>query len=83
MAWLVLCEKAMLSKIRKIGDSMVLHLTPEMLAVLNAQAGDTLYVTCADDGSLRVVANDASLKDILGAGDVVMDENNDLLRGLR
>jgi antitoxin component of MazEF toxin-antitoxin module len=83
MLLLVMCEKAMLSKIQKIGGSMVMPLTPEMLAVLNAQAGDTLYVTCAGDGSLRVVANDPSLEDVLGAGDVVMIENNDLLLGLR
>ncbi|MDG3041654.1 AbrB/MazE/SpoVT family DNA-binding domain-containing protein [Roseicyclus marinus] len=70
------------TKIRKVGNSAVMTLTAEMLAILDAKEGDTLHVVRGDDGSLRIMANDPALAAALAAGEVVMDENRDLLQAL-
>ena len=70
------------SKIRKVGNSAVMTLTAEMLAILDAKEGDTLYIVRGDDGSLRVMANYPALAAVLAAGETVMDENRDLLQAL-
>ncbi len=72
----------MTSKIRKVGNSAVMTLTAEMLAILDAKEGDTLHVVRGDDGSLRIMANDPALAAALEAGEAVMDENRDLLQAL-
>lgn len=70
------------TKIRKVGNSAVITLTTEMLTILDAKEGDTLFVLRGDDGSLRLVAHDPSLADALAAAEHVMDENRDLLQAL-
>jgi len=70
------------TKIRKVGNSAVMTLTAEMLAILDAKEGDTLHIMRSDDGSLRVMANDPALAAALAAGEAVMDENRDLLQAL-
>lgn len=70
------------TKIRKVGNSAVMTLTAEMLAILDAKEGDTLHVVRSDDGSLRIMANDPALAAALSAGEVVMDENRNLLQAL-
>jgi len=70
------------SKIRKVGNSAVMTLTAEMLAILDAKEGDTLHVVRGDDGSRRSMANDPALAAALEAGEAVMDENRDLLQAL-
>jgi putative addiction module antidote len=70
------------TKIRKVGNSAVMTLTAEMLAILDAKEGDTLHVVRGDDGSLRIMANDPALAAALAEGEVVMDENRDLLQAL-
>lgn len=70
------------TKIRKVGNSAVMTLTAEMLAILDAKEGDTLHVVRGDDGSLRIMANDPALAAALAAGETVMDENRDLLQAL-
>jgi hypothetical protein len=57
-------------------------LTAEMLAILDAREGDTLYVVRGDDGSLRIMANDPALAAALEAGETVMDDNRELLQAL-
>lgn len=71
------------SKIRKVGNSAVMTLTTEMLALLDAKEGDTVYVVRADDGSLKVMAHDPAVVAALEAAEVVMDENRDLLAALK
>jgi putative addiction module antidote len=44
-------------KIRKIGNSMGVVLPKEALAQLHAGEGDTLVLTEADDGTLRLKSN--------------------------
>jgi putative addiction module antidote len=70
------------SRIRKVGNSAVMTLTAEMLAILDAREGDTLYVVRGDDGSLRIMANDPALAAALEAGETVMDDNRELLQAL-
>lgn len=70
------------TKIRKVGNSAVLTLSVEMLTLLDADVGDTLYVVRTDDGGLKLMAEDPSLKAALEAADIVMNENRDLLQAL-
>lgn len=70
------------TRIRKVGNSAVMTLTAEMLAILDAKEGDTLHVVRGDDGSLRIMANEPALAAALAEGEIVMDENRDLLQAL-
>jgi antitoxin ChpS len=70
------------TKIRKVGNSAVMTLTTEMLAILDAKEGDTLFVLRGDDGSLKITPNDPTLEAALAAAEIVMDENRDLLQAL-
>lgn len=70
------------SKIRKVGNSAVMTLTTEMLAILDAKEGDTVFVVRGDDGSLKIMAHDPSVADALEEAEIVMDENRDLLQAL-
>lgn len=70
------------TKIRKVGNSAVMTLTAEMLALLDAKPGDSLFVVRADDGALKIVAHDPELQAALTAAEDVMDANRDLLQAL-
>lgn len=70
------------TRIRKVGNSAVMTLTTEMLTLLDAKEGDSLFVVRGDDGSLRIMAQDPSIADALAAAEIVMDENRDLLQAL-
>ena len=72
----------MQSKVRKVGNSAVMTLTTEMLALLDVKEGDTLFVVRSDDGSLRLMAHDPAVAAALAAAEVVMDENRELLAAL-
>ena len=69
-------------KIRKVGNSAVVTMSAEMLAMLDAKAGDTLFVVRTDDGGLKLMTEDPALQDALQAAEIVMDENRDLLQAL-
>ena len=73
---------SMHAKIRKVGNSAVMTLTAEMLALLDAKEGDTLYVVRGDDGSLRLMAYDPEFAEIMAIAEEVMDENRDALQAL-
>ena len=70
------------TKIRKVGNSAVMTLTTEMLALLDAKEGDSLFVVRGDDGGLRIMAEDPLVAEALAAGEIVMDENRELLQRL-
>lgn len=70
------------TKIRKVGNSAVVTLTTEMLAILDAKEGDSLYVVRGDQGDLRLMAQDPAVAAALEAGEIVMDENRDMLQAL-
>ena len=70
------------SKIRRVGNSAVMTLTSEMLAILDAKEGDTLTVVRGDDGSLRIMTEDPDVLAVLEAAEVVMDQNREMLQAL-
>ncbi len=70
------------TKIRKVGNSAVITMTAEMLAILDVKEGDTLFVVRGDDGSLRLMAHDPAIAVAIEAAEAVMDENRDLLAAL-
>ncbi len=70
------------TKIRKVGNSSVMTLTTEMLALLDAKEGDSLFVVRGDDGDLRIMTQERSLKDVLDAAEQIMDENREALQKL-
>jgi putative addiction module antidote len=69
-------------KIRKVGNSAVVTLSAEMLALLDAKEGDTLYAVRTDDGGLKLMVETPQLRAELQAAEIVMDENRDLLQAL-
>lgn len=70
------------TKIRKVGNSAVVTLSADMLAVLDAKPGDALFVTRSDDGALKLTAHNPELQATLKAAEDVMDDNRDLLQAL-
>ena len=70
------------TRIRRVGNSAVITLTTEMLAMLDAKEGDTLFILRGDDGSLDVMARNPLVAAALEAAEAVMDENRDLLAAL-
>ncbi|AXQ96064.1 transcriptional regulator/antitoxin MazE (plasmid) [Cereibacter azotoformans] len=70
------------TKIRKVGNSAVMTLSAELLAILDAKEGDTLFVVRGDDGSLKIMTHDPSVAAALEAAEIVMDENRSLLAAL-
>ncbi|MET4129804.1 transcriptional regulator/antitoxin MazE [Roseovarius sp. MBR-6] len=57
-------------------------LSTEMLALLDANEGDTLYAVRTDDGGLKLMTENPELQAALAAAEIVMDENRDLLQAL-
>ena len=70
------------TKIRKEGNSAVITLSSEMLAVLGVTEGDTVYVTPSDQNGLKIHAQDPTVQEALEAAELVMDENCTLLQEL-
>lgn len=70
------------TKVRKVGNSAVMTLTTEMLAILDVKEGDALFLIRGDDGSLKIMPHDPSVAAALEASEAVMDENRDLLAAL-
>ncbi|MEL6573997.1 MAG: transcriptional regulator/antitoxin MazE [Pseudomonadota bacterium] len=70
------------TKIHKVGDDVVMTLTPDMLDFLGAQVGDSVYVVHGDDGCLKLPPIDPDVAAALEAGKVVMDENWEALRAM-
>ena len=70
------------TRIRKIGDLTVMTLTAEMLTILGAKDGDTLFVVRVDDDSLKIMPHDPADTEALAVAEIVMNENRDLLQAL-
>ncbi|MEO1801722.1 MAG: AbrB/MazE/SpoVT family DNA-binding domain-containing protein, partial [Cyanobacteria bacterium J06629_2] len=51
-------------KITKIGDSLGVGLTPEILEEMNVGEGDTLYVTQTDNG-IYLTPHDPEFKEVM------------------
>lgn len=68
-------------KITKIGNSAGVILPKELLALLRASVGDTIYVTEAPDG-LRITAADPDFAAKMTVAEQIMREDRDILRVL-
>lgn len=70
------------TKIRKVGNSCVLTLSKEALAVLDAAEGDTVYLVRTDDGSLAIRNREDDFAAAMDAAEEVMNENRKALQAL-
>lgn len=43
------------TRVRKVGNSAVMTLTSEMLAIMDVKPGNRLFVVRGDDGSLKIL----------------------------
>jgi putative addiction module antidote len=68
-------------KITQIGNSLGVILPKEVLAILNADKGDTLFVTRTPDGVV-LSAYDAKIANQIEVGRRIMRENREALRRL-
>jgi putative addiction module antidote len=69
-------------KLRKVGNSVGVVLPKEALAFLNVQEGDTLSVTDAADGTLRVSATSPEVSRQLEVAQDIMRRYRNTLREL-
>lgn len=70
------------TKVRKIGNSYGIVLSKEALRVLNVEEGDSLYLTEAPDGALRVTPERAGFKEKMEVADSLMRRYRNALREL-
>ena len=68
-------------KLRKVGNSVGAVLPKEVLAKLNVQEGDTVYLTEAPDG-FRVTVADPSFGRLMASAEKVMRRYRNTLREL-
>jgi putative addiction module antidote len=68
-------------KVTTVGNSVGIVLPKEILARLNIQKGDTLYVTETPDG-VHLTAYDEKFARVMDAANQIMRENRDVLRKL-
>jgi putative addiction module antidote len=69
-------------KVRKIGNSLGVVLPKEALQAMNVSEGDTIYLTEAPEGSLRVTPEKPGFEDIMKMADEGMNEYRNALREL-
>jgi putative addiction module antidote len=69
-------------KLRKVGNSVGVVLPKELLAHLNVEEGDTVCVTDAADGTLRVSATDPAFTRQMKAAHDIMRRYRNALREL-
>jgi putative addiction module antidote len=76
-------EIAMITlKLTQIGNSVGVILPKEALAKLGVGKGDTLYLTEAPDGDMRISAYDQEIARQIALGEQIMDEYRDTFRAL-
>ncbi len=68
-------------KVTTVGNSVGIVLPKEMLARLNIQKGDTLYVTETPDG-VQLTPYDEKFVRVMEAANQIMRQNRDVLRKL-
>ena len=69
-------------KLTQIGNSVGVILTKEALAKLGLKKGDTLYLTDAPGGEMRVSAYDQEVAEEIALGEAFMDRYRDTFRAL-
>jgi putative addiction module antidote len=69
-------------KVRQVGNSLGVVLTKEALARLNVSRGDSLYLTEAPDGSLRITPYDPAFEEQMKLAREGMGQYRNTLREL-
>ena len=69
-------------KLTQIGNSVGVVLPKEALAKLGVAKGDTVYLTEAPDGEMRISAYDPAVAEEIALGETFMDEYRDTFRAL-
>ena len=69
-------------KITQIGNSVGVILPKEVLARLNVQKGDTIYLTDAPDGLLNVSGYSDEVARQVALGEEIMNDYKDTFRAL-
>ena len=69
-------------KLTQVGNSVGGIFSKELLAELGAAKGDTLYLTRAPDGSMRISAYSEKVADQIDAARSVMRDYRETLRAL-
>jgi putative addiction module antidote len=69
-------------KLTQIGNSVGVILPKEALAKLGVGKGDTLYLTDAPGGDMRISSYDEEVARQIGLGEEIMDEYRDTFRAL-
>jgi antitoxin ChpS len=62
------------TKIQKVGNSTVVRIGAEMLAVLEIEESDTVNITCSDENVLKTHSHDPALLEALAAAKEAMDK---------
>ena len=70
------------TKIRRVGNSAVITLSKEALAVLDAVEGGSVFLVRTDDRSLAIRARDDDFAAAMDAAEDVMNENRAALQAL-
>jgi putative addiction module antidote len=69
-------------KLRQLGNSVGAIIPKEALARLNAQEGDTLYLTESNDGAFRLTAHDPEFAETMAIAEEGMRRYRNALREL-
>lgn len=69
-------------KVTQVGNSLGVVLSKDALAELTVAKGDTLYLTKAPDGSMRLSPYDDEVARQIALGEEIMDEYRDTFRAL-
>ncbi len=69
-------------KVTTVGSSAGVVLPKEALAKLNVAKGDTLYLTDAPDGSMRITPQDPDFARQMKAAERIMRRDRDVLAAL-
>lgn len=69
-------------KLTKVGNSTGAVFPKELLAILRVGPGDTLYVSEAPGGGVRLTACNPDFEAKMAAAEQIMREDRDILRAL-
>jgi putative addiction module antidote len=69
-------------KVTTVGASEGLILNKEAKRILNVKKGDTLYLTEAPDGAMRITPNNPEFARQMAIAEAIMDDDREILRAL-
>lgn len=69
-------------KVTTVGASEGLILNKEAKRILNVQKGDTLYLTEAPDGAMRITPYNPEFEQQMALAEAIMRDDREILRAL-